>query len=108
MSGAVRARDGNRLHLQHGPIDLIIEGWGEPAAVATAYDAAWERCRPLLDELVVELPRLRAPFTAGAAPFEGSVARRMADAVAPYAARFVTPMAAVAGAVADEIRDALV
>jgi ApbE superfamily uncharacterized protein (UPF0280 family) len=109
MSGAVRADDGRRLHLQHGPIDLIIEAWGEPEAVAAAYDAAWARFAPLLDELVAELGVLRTPLPGdGSVPLEGPVARRMAAAVAPYADRFVTPMAAVAGAVADEIRDALV
>ncbi|HKV14697.1 MAG TPA: UPF0280 family protein, partial [Reyranella sp.] len=37
MSGAVAARlaDG-RLHLQHGPIDLIIEAFGEPGQVEAA------------------------------------------------------------------------
>ena len=64
MSGPVAARtaDGSRLHLQHGPIDLIIEAWGEPAEVADAYRRAWERFQPLLDELVAELPTLRRPL----------------------------------------------
>ena len=53
MSGPVAATtsDGSRLHLQHGPIDLIVEAWGERAAVAEAYRRAWERFQPLLDEL---------------------------------------------------------
>ena len=36
MSGGAQAAmlpDGRRLHLQHGPIDLIIEAFGEPAEV---------------------------------------------------------------------------
>jgi ApbE superfamily uncharacterized protein (UPF0280 family) len=105
MSGPVAAMtpDGSRLHLQHGPIDLIVEAWGEPADVAVAYRRAWERFRPLLDELVTELPALRRPLDPSVDAFSGSVARRMAAAVRPFDDRFITPMAAVAGAVADEI-----
>src|SRR5579871_2317569 len=50
-----------RLHLQHGPIDLIIEAFGPAGAVEAAYAAAWQRFAPILDELCAELPRLRAP-----------------------------------------------
>ncbi len=104
MSGPVAATtpDGSRLHLQHGPIDLIVEATGPSEAVAAAYRRAWERFRPLLDELVDELALLRRPLEPGSAP-SGAVARRMAAAVAPFTDRFITPMAAVAGAVADEI-----
>ena len=105
MSGPIAARtaDGSRLHLQHGPIDLIIEAWGEPMEVADAYRRAWERFQPLLDELVAELPTLRRPLDLALDRPSGRVARRMAAAVRPFADRFITPMAAVAGAVADEI-----
>jgi ApbE superfamily uncharacterized protein (UPF0280 family) len=97
--------DGRR-HFHDGPIDLIIEASGEAMAVAVAYDAAAERFATILDELCLELPRLRA--TAGAPP-EGVVARRMTDAVALFAGeRFLTPMAAVAGAVAEEVLGAMV
>ncbi|MGZ8580866.1 MAG: UPF0280 family protein [Actinomycetota bacterium] len=108
MSGPVAATtpDGSRLHLQHGPIDLIIEAWGEPDDVAGAYRRAWERFQPILDELVAELPTLQAPLDRGEPT--SRVARRMAAAVRPFADRFITPMAAVAGAVADEICAAMV
>ncbi len=99
MTGAQAARlPGGRLHLHHGPIDLVIDvdGPGRAAALARATD----RFATILDELVPELPRLRAP--SGPMP-QGPVARRMALATAPLAPVFVTPMAAVAGAVADEI-----
>jgi ApbE superfamily uncharacterized protein (UPF0280 family) len=105
MSGPVAARtaDGSRLHLQHGPIDLIIEAWGGQAEVADAYRRAWERFQPLLDELVAELPTLRRPLDDALPGPASPVGRRMAAAVRPFAERFITPMAAVAGAVADEI-----
>ena len=95
--------DKRRLHLQDGPIDLVIEAFGQAAAVAEAYRAAAERFDGLLDALCAELPLLRAPADLVSVP-KGSVARRMHRAVAPYADEtFITPMAAVAGAVADEI-----
>ena len=97
--------DGRR-HFHDGPIDLILEASGGRGAVAAAYNAAAARFATILDELCLELPRLRA--AAGARP-EGVVARRMADAVACFASeRFVTPMAAVAGAVAEEVLAAMV
>ena len=97
--------DGRRLHLHHGPIDLIIEVWGQNRA--DAYAAATGRFQTILQELVDELPTLRTKANATTA-FESPTARRMQYAVAPYAANiFVTPMAAVAGAVADEILAAM-
>jgi ApbE superfamily uncharacterized protein (UPF0280 family) len=96
------------VHLQHGPIDLIIEAFGKEASIARAYAAAWARFAPLLEELCDELTILRRAARAGAARPLGRVARRMCDAVAPFAAEgFITPMAAVAGAVAEEILDAM-
>jgi ApbE superfamily uncharacterized protein (UPF0280 family) len=108
MSGPVAAPlDGGRLHLQHGPIDLIVDASGGPEAIAAAYRRAWDRFVPLLDELVEELPLLRTPVGGGHEDLRGAVARRMAAAVSRFPDRFVTPMAAVAGAVADEICDAM-
>ena len=43
--------DGRRLHLQDGPIDLIVEAWGNEANVRTAYDAAARRFTGLLNVL---------------------------------------------------------
>lgn len=106
MTGATRAALANgRWHLQHGPIDLVIAAEGEPAAIAAAHAAAWARFQPLLGELVAELALLRLPLRPDAPPqLQGAVARRMVAACSPYAARrYITPMAAVAGAVAQEI-----
>jgi len=97
-----------RLHLNHGPIDLIIEAFGEAGEVSRAYDQAW-RCFPdILPTLASELKELRRPVADTPQHFAGPVARRMAEAVWPHRARFITPMAAVAGAVADEMLAALV
>jgi ApbE superfamily uncharacterized protein (UPF0280 family) len=101
-----RLADG-RLHLHDGPIDLIVEAFGETRAAEEAYAAAWGRFETILDELCAELPLLRADPRVAQAP-RGAVARRMAAAVAPFRARrFLTPMAAVAGAVAEEVVEAM-
>jgi uncharacterized protein len=101
-----RLADG-RLHLHDGPIDLIIEAFGETSAAEEAYAVAWRRFATILDELCAELPLLRADSRGAQAP-QGAVARRMATAVAPFRARrFITPMAAVAGAVAEEVLEAM-
>jgi ApbE superfamily uncharacterized protein (UPF0280 family) len=100
--------DQRRLHLQDGPIDLIVEAFGDLREVQHAYQAAAGRFVGVLDELCAELPLLRAQAMPGGPSLNGKIARRMAVAVAPYAARtFITPMAAVAGAVAEEILEVM-
>jgi uncharacterized protein len=91
-----------RLHFSHGPIDLVIAAEGPLDAVNAAHAAAWTRFESILPELVAELPLLRAQV-AESCPLRGRVARRMWEACFPYRSRFITPMAAVAGAVAQEI-----
>jgi hypothetical protein len=106
--GPTRARlDARRWHFQHGPIDLVLEASGAEAVIAVAYERAWRRFATVLDELVAELPALRGEV-AGATNLTGAVARRMVAACLPYRDVFVTPMAAVAGAVAEEVLGALV
>ncbi|MEH3085428.1 MAG: UPF0280 family protein [Xylophilus ampelinus] len=104
---AVRAwlPDG-RLHLQHGPMDLLVAAEGAPAALAEAHAAAWARFAPLLDALVAELPALRRDVGGGPCPLRGEVAASMWRACAPLRAHgYLTPMAAVAGAVAQHVAD---
>ena len=103
---AARFADG-RLHLQHGPIDLIIEAFGAAEEVEAAYRQAVDRFGDVLPTLVGELPTLRRPVGDAYPLLRGPVARRMAEAVWPHRAVFITPMAAVAGAVADEMLQAL-
>ena len=100
--------DGKRLHLQDGPIDLIVEAKGSERDVRAAYEAAAMRFTGLLDELCAELAELRQAAHPVRCPLHGVVARRMHAAVAPFAANcFITPMAAVAGSVAEEILGAM-
>lgn len=96
-----------RLHLNDGPIDLIIGCDGAAQAREAALAAAVARFDGLLDELCAELPVLRC--VPGARPPDGPVARRMWRSVQPFASdTFITPMAAVAGAVAEEVLGAMV
>lgn len=100
--------DGKRLHLNHGPIDLVVEAFGEPDECRAAYAQAVARFQTILMELVEELPELRLPaFFLRPRAFASLTARRMEAAVMPLAECFITPMAAVAGSVADEILGAL-
>ena len=99
--------DGRRRHFQHGPIDLVLEAFGERSEVRAAYDQAWSRFQTVLEELVAELPTLRTPLGESRAPVLGAVAREMVRACAPHRRLFVTPMAAVAGAVADAVLAAM-
>ncbi|MBZ9964017.1 UPF0280 family protein [Mesorhizobium sp. BR1-1-2] len=100
--------DGKRLHLNHGPIDLVVEVFGEADERRAAYAQAVARFQTILTELVEELPELRLPaFFLAPRSFAGPTARRMEAAVMPLAECFITPMAAVAGSVADEVLAAL-
>jgi uncharacterized protein len=100
--------DGRRLHLNDGPIDLIIGADGDSLEIQRGYKAAAQRFVTILDELCTELPLLRTRITTNSPPPNGTIARRMAEVVFPYRNRwFVTPMAAVAGAVAEAVLSAM-
>ena len=105
MQAQRKPMDAQRWHFQHGPIDLVISADGDAAALASAHAAAWQRFEQVLPELVQELPLLRQAVSSKATdcPLKGPVARRMWQACRPFATDFITPMAAVAGSVAQEI-----
>ena len=100
--------DGRRLHLLDGPIDIVLQAFGAEDQIRRAYHAAADRFVTVLDELCSELPLLREQLHFGGRKPSGIIARRMFAAVLPYAEEnFITPMAAVAGAVAEEILAAM-
>lgn len=102
VASPVAARlPGDRLHLQHGPIDLIC--WAEGPAAEAALASAHRAFASVLETLASELPLLRAPAAEAPVTVQGPVAARMVQAVHPFHADFITPMAAVAGSVADHI-----
>lgn len=94
-----------RLHLSHGPTDLIIKAEGNDAQ--RAYQQAITAMDNLLQDIVKELPDLRLPASADTR-FHHPVAKRMQHASLGYGNQFITPMAAVAGAIADYVLDAMV
>lgn len=91
---------GDRLHLQHGPIDLIIGVDGERML---AFEAAQTRLGTVLAELMDEIDLLR--IVHGPKP-KGCIALTMWRAAQAHDG-FVTPMAGVAGAVAETVLDAM-
>lgn len=100
---------GDRLHLNHGPIDLIV-GADEaaPGDRFRAFEAASDRFQTILDGLVQDLDRHRTQLSPGTPDPSNAVARRMYSAARPHCtSAFVTPMIAVAGAVADEVLAAI-
>jgi len=96
---------GTRLHLQHGPSDLIVFAEGDREA---AYRAAKERFDTIISEVMSELPILRQIISPLSIAPKGAVARRMYQAANVFGRdQLVTPMAAVAGAIADEVLAAM-
>jgi ApbE superfamily uncharacterized protein (UPF0280 family) len=87
---------------------MVLQCEGDPQACATATETAWLRFTEVLPELVSELPWLRQPvLRLKDHVFKHAVAQRMHQATRAAAVAtpdgFVTPMAAVAGAVAQEM-----
>src|SRR5258706_6023221 len=101
--------DGRRLHMHDGAIDVVVQAFGAVSEIEVAYRAAAAGFVGILDELCSELAFLRRPAGENGCRPSGAIARRMLAAVRPYASRiFITPMAAVAGAVAEEILEAMI
>jgi uncharacterized protein len=100
--------DGRRLHLNDGPIDIVLEAFGQRDQVQLAYRAAVHRFGTILDELCSELALLRQQADPLGCRPRQSIAKRMFEAVLPFSMpQFITPMAAVAGAVAEEVLNAM-
>jgi ApbE superfamily uncharacterized protein (UPF0280 family) len=109
VSAQIALLAGNRLHLQHGPIDLVITAEGETEEIARGFMQAAAIFPNILPELVAELGLLRAPLDGAEQPAaQGSIARRMVEATWPHREVFITPMAAVAGAVAEHVLAAMI
>jgi ApbE superfamily uncharacterized protein (UPF0280 family) len=108
MQATRQALSDSRWHFQQGPIDIVLQAVGDPKACQQAVDLAWRRFQTVLPELVSELPLLRSPVVQlQNHSLSGEVAQRMwrASKGLSWAAAegFVTPMAAVAGSVAEEL-----
>jgi ApbE superfamily uncharacterized protein (UPF0280 family) len=108
MQATRQALSEGRWHFQHGPIDIVLQAVGESKACQDAVESAWLRFQTVLPELVTELALLRQPVSQlHATSLKGGVAQRMwqvSHGLSWAAADgFVTPMAAVAGSVAQAL-----
>lgn len=92
-----------RLHLSDGPIDLIIGIEGTRPAIVEARDAAFCALNGLLPALAAEVTLLRAPLLGRPPEPRHPAAKRMVEAAWAHRTHFITPMAAVAGAVAEHV-----
>jgi len=99
-------QEDHRLHLQDGPINLILDVDAFKDIREHLFISAKKRLSTVLRELVLELDLLRLPWKIQSPVPKGEIAQRMFYAVSDLDV-FVTPMAAVAGAVADEILDVM-
>jgi ApbE superfamily uncharacterized protein (UPF0280 family) len=105
MSAIAALLPDGRLHLQHGPIDCLCQAWGPASEVRAAYNQAAALFQTVLNDLCAELPLLRQSLPSRRP--EGTIAQAMHAACSPFATQFITPMAAVAGAVADAVLTAV-
>jgi len=96
----------NRLHLQHGPIDIIAQVDAPEEVRKRLYTSASNRFSTVLVELVAEMDLLKQPWSADLPDSKGGIAQKMCFAVRGSDI-FVTPMVAVAGAVADEMLETM-
>ena len=99
-------QEDHRLHLQEGPINLILDVDAFKDIREHLFISAKKRLSTVLRELVLELDLLKLPWKIHSPVPKGEIAQRMFYAVSDLDV-FVTPMAAVAGAVADEILDVM-
>jgi len=98
---AIQQLSGERLHLSHGPIDVVLKAWGKhkprappmrlPASDSRRSCRSWRRAGRACGRRSRSDARSTGPC---AADGRGCL---------PFAEVFVTPMAAVAAAVADEL-----
>ena len=95
----------NRLFLNHGPIDIVLEAFGKDKFLA--YEKAKKYFSTLLNELVLDMDLLKKEVVPHR-NFNNKISQSMQNATEKFYPDFITPMAAVAGSVADNILNVLV
>ena len=95
----------NRLFLNHGPIDIVLEAFGKDKPLA--YEKAKKYFSTLLNELVLDMDLLKKEVVPHR-NFNNKISQSMQSATEKFYPDFITPMAAVAGSVADNILNVLV
>ena len=71
----------NRLHLQHGPIDIIAHVDAPEEVRKRLYTSASNRFSTVLVELVAEMDLLKQPWCADLPDPKGGIAQKMCFAV---------------------------
>ena len=94
----------NRLFLNHGPIDIVLEAFGKDKPLA--YEKAKKYFSTLLNELVLDMDLLKKEVVPHR-NFNNKISQSMQNATEKFYPDFITPMAAVAGSVADNILNVL-
>lgn len=97
--------DDKRLFLQHGPIDIVLKAIGKDQDLA--YKKVRKYFETLLENLVKELELLKKEVQYDR-KFKNVIAQRMQLATQEFHPDFITPMAAVAGSIADSILEVLI
>ena len=95
----------NRLFLRHGPINIVLE------AIGIDKDLAYQNVKgyfeTLLEQLVLDMELLKEEVVFNR-KFNNKISQSMQDATEKYSPTFITPMAAVAGSIADNILRVLI
>ncbi|MDF2927151.1 MAG: hypothetical protein K0R57_6065 [Paenibacillaceae bacterium] len=107
MNDAVRILDGGRVLIDYGPVTmtLLAENGGKPRPELCC--AAFGEVERVLTMMGADLPLLRRPPLAVPRESLSESGQRMLDSVRSTGDPELTPMAAVAGTVADRIADYL-
>ena len=95
----------NRLFLRHGPINIVLE------AIGIDKDLAYQNVKgyfeTLLEQLVLDMELLKEEVVFNR-KFNNKISQSMQDATERYSPAFITPMASVAGSIADNILRVLI
>ena len=95
----------NKLFLRHGPINIVLE------AIGIDKDLAYQNVKgyfeTLLEQLVLDMDLLKKEVVFNR-KFNNKISQSMQDATEKYSPTFITPMAAVAGSIADNILRVLI
>ena len=95
----------NRLFLRHGPINIVLEAIGIDKDLA--YQNVKEYFETILEQLVLDMDLLKKEVVFNR-KFNNKISQSMQDATEKYSPTFITPMAAVAGSIADNILRVLI
>jgi len=95
----------NKLFLRHGPINIVLEAIGIDKDLA--YQNVKEYFETILEQLVLDMDLLKKEVVFNR-KFNNKISQSMQDATEKYSPTFITPMAAVAGSIADNILRVLI